>query len=773
MRVLYSVKITVSGMTDFSDSFGASTSFNAAQAQHEAKLQVLLKAGLAALKQRDYCQAIADLSNCETSLDAATRLKAQMGLIKAYVRTEQVQAAALLAQPLCDHSNPQVRDWAKQTLEKLTIQDASPEFDDLTSSSQAAEHEAEHDADITGFVPLTPARPPQPPTAKPQTPRAATPELSQENGALTVRSQPVGSQETIWRNAGRIQKWNSLGAVDASGLWALQAGSLIGLFWMTKTVLHWAFGLWNGVTIGVSNLMNTPRLLLPLEIGIPLLLLFLGLALASPWLLQLILQSAYGLKPLSLTQLDRQSPESTRLLKRVCSQQKIPTPQLGLLSTAAPLIFSYGYLPHQARIAVSQGLLDQLKDDETATLFAAELAHIRYWDFGSLSALVLITQIPYLLYWQVANWGDRQNPLFKMLAIVISSLSYGLFRLLRLPGLWLSRVRLYYSDRLASDLTGNPNGLARALLKLASGTAQQMQQQTEPLLEGFELLVPVGYRNALPNSLYRGDAALFDWDCQSPTRRWLVLNNSHPLLGERLALLMQYAQHWRLTPEVELGQISRRTPPGKRLLLQGAPYFGIAFGALAALLLWASGKLAMQLRWFELSWLATDQSVLWACCLLGFGIGLFLRINAFYPDIKRTNLTTFDLRQCLSHLDSLPLDSQPVQVQGKLVGQPGLQNWLYRDLMLQTPTGLIRLHHSSKLGWLGNLFPQALRPTDWIGRMVTVTGWFRRGATPWIDIEKIQMQSGRSLQSHHPIWSTIVASLAILLAVYLILRGGS
>jgi hypothetical protein len=57
--------------------------------------------------------------------------------------------------------------------------------------------------------------------------------------------------------------------------------------------------------------------------------------------------------------------------------------------------------------------------------------------------------------------------------------------------------------------------------------------------------------------------------------------------------------------------------------------------------------------------------------------------------------------------------------------------------------------------------------------MVTVTGWFRRGATPWIDIEKIQMQSGRSLQSHHPIWSTIVASLAILLAVYLILRGGS
>ncbi|MEA5597332.1 M48 family metallopeptidase [Rivularia sp. UHCC 0363] len=744
-------------MTDFSDSLSASASLDLAHAQHEAKLQISLHAGLTALKQRDYPKAIAELSDCEASLDAATRLKAQMGLIKAYARTKQVQAAALLAQPLCDHSNPQVRHWAEQTLAELTAPDSTAPNLDTSDPPPSSD-------DVTGFVPL-----PEPPSASSLQPSPPPPSTK-----TRPTTQPAAETALLPRSpaaAIRTQKWNSLGKVDASGLWALQAGSLVLLFWMSKTLLSWAFGLWNEFSIAVSNLINTPRLILPVEIGLPLLLLLLGLAAASPWLLHLILRQAYGLQPLN-SQLES-SPESLRLLRRFCNQQRLPLPELGLLPTAAPMIFSYGYLPRRARIAVSQGLLDQLNEDETATLFAVELAHIRYWDFGTLSAITLIAQLPYLVYWQVANWGDQQkNPVFRGLAVVVSSAGYGLFRLLRLPGLWLSRVRLYYSDRLACDLTGNPNGLARALLKVASGTAQQMQQQTDPLLEGFELLAPVGFHSALPSSLYQGDAALFDWDCHSPYRRWLQLNNSHPPLGERLALLMQYAQRWRLPPEVELRQPSRPKPQLNRLVLQAAPVFGVLFGALSSLLLWAVGRLATQLRWFELSWLATEQSVFWACCLLGFGIGLFVRINPFYPDIKRANLVDFDLPQLLSDPDRLPLDSLPVQVQGKLVGQTSLQNWLYRDLMLQTSSGLIRLHYTSKLGWLSDLLPQAQRPTALIGRTVTVTGWFRRGATPWIDVDKIQVQKGRSLLSHHPIWSTALAAAAVLLAVYLILRGG-
>ncbi len=766
-------------MSDFPDSSGASRASVDARLStgqpdvglsDSVALQTALQEGLAALKQQDYPTAIAYLEPCRDSQDSSLSLKAQMGLVKAYARTNQTGAAVELCRPLCQHPNPQVQRWAEQTYRELAPEAASS---DPAESDATGFQPLSADPDQTGFVPVAagpaPAmQPTRPPSPQPPPSRPAPPAPAQ-----TVAAPPSGQLD--WQNAGRSTRWTSLGQVDTSGLWALQAGSLVLLFWLAQVLLEALFRTWNSLTIWFSQLIDLPRLLLPESVSLPLLLLLLILGLASPWLLRLVLQRAYGLRPFSLAQLERVSPESIRLLKRVTQQQM---PQLELLPTHAPLLFSFGYLPSQVRLVVSQGLLDQLQADEIAVLIAAELAHIRYWDFGAMTVITLVCQLPYLLYWQAAQLGDRwPNPLLRPLAILVSSASYGLFWWLRLAGLWLSRVRLYYSDRLAADLTGNPNGLARALLKLARGTAAEIQGQkaTPSLLEGFELLTPVGYRSALTlGSFYNGDPNLFTWDRSNPHRRWLLLNNSHPLLGERLDLLMQYGQQRRLEPELRLGAAARPSLNRGRLALQGAPFWGIPIGVLVGLLFWNLGWLARQWRWFELSWLIEDRSLLLAWALLGFGIGMFLRINAYYPDIKRSTLQPNpDLKPLLSWPDALPLDSQPVQFKGILLGRPGLQNWLHRDLILQTPTGLIRLHYTSRLGWIGDLFPQAIRPTAMLNRTVVVTGWFRRGATPWIDVETIQSEYGRTLRSFHPIWSTILASAAVLLAVWLILRGGN
>jgi Zn-dependent protease with chaperone function len=804
------------------DSSGAFADPNPSQrlANSETDLQAALHSGLTALKQKDYATAIAQLEVSQASSDAATCLKAQMGLIKAYVHTEQFDAAIGLCQPLCEHTNPQVQAWARQTLAELanrvelkTASSSAPPtqtielteapdptgFMPLTDSANKAQSiplANPGPRDATGFTPLAKLIPsnsqsnqsrnrlnrsinrPDPPFPSPSsstTPNQSLPQAHPQVGRQVQSSgvlAPVG-----WRNAGRAQKWASLGKVDASGLWALQAGTLVLLFWIVRTVLQWIFGFWNWVSIRVNWLTGLPRLILPTDLTIPVLIGLAVLIMASPWLLDHLLRKHYGLKSFSLTDLERHSAEAVRLLKRLSNQRSIPA--LKLLPTAAPLTFTYGYLPRNARVVVSQGLL-KLPEDEIATLLAAESAHLRYWDFGVLSVLVLIAQFPYLIYWKVAAWGDRQRDrVLKTVAAVISSLSYELFRLLRLAGLWLSRVRLYYSDRMATDLTGNPNGLTRALLKSAIGTAADIQQQkqTSALLESFDLLTPVGYRTALTFGSFPNNAApeasLLEWDRLNQHRRWLILNNAHPTLGERINLLMRYAQHWRLKPEIEWRSASRSLQPNSRLLLQGAPFFGIPIGLGVALLLWAIGWVAQQLRWFELAWLAGDRSVLLACVLLGFSIGTLLRINVFFPDIKQSNLLVNPaLASLLTDPNALPLDSQTVQLTGRLLGRRGFQNWLYQDLILQTPMGLIRLHYTSSLGWLGDLFPKALRPPALIDRPVTVRGWFRRGATPWIDVETIQTESGRTLRSYHPIWSTVLAGVAALLAVYLILRGG-
>ena len=60
---------------------------------------------------------------------------------------------------------------------------------------------------------------------------------------------------------------------------------------------------------------------------------------------------------------------------------------------------------------------------------------------------------------------------------IVASLVYGLWGLLTGTGLWLSRLRLYYSDRVASEITGNPNALIRALLKISIGIAADIQKE--------------------------------------------------------------------------------------------------------------------------------------------------------------------------------------------------------------------------------------------------------------------------------------------------------
>ena len=168
-----------------------------------------------------------------------------------------------------------------------------------------------------------------------------------------------------------------------------------------------------------------------------------------------------------------------------------------------------------------------------------------------------------------------------------------------------------------------------------------------------------------------------------------------------------------------------------------------------------------------------DWAIIKGCLPIGFSIGTLVRINSFFPDIKPS---TVQKEPSLSHLlanpTALPVDSHPVRLQGKLLGRRGISNWLGQDLMLHSPSGLIKLHYVSLLGLLGNfLSSQSVRPWNLVGRQIIAAGWFRRGATPWLDIETLRTQSGQTSYSGHPVWSTLLAGAVAVWGVYIILRG--
>jgi Zn-dependent protease with chaperone function len=641
-------------------------------------------------------------------------------------------------------------------------------------------------------------------------------------GAILATSHQSPATFLQFKQAPRAQRWQPLPTINLIPFWLLQCGSAIALFWSIQQLIELAMGLTNDLLVKLPYLEpfqpfyhdHTTKIVFVLVLLLAL----------SPWLIDGLLRWWYGLQHLSLETLEISSPEASRLLQRSCRQHHYRLPQLRVLPTAVPLIFTYGNLRRTTRIVVSQGLLEQLADDEIAAIYATQLGQIANWDFIVLSLFLLVTQLPYITYSQLSQWGNKiSNKTLQAFIAIAANFAYGLWLLLRLPAFWLSQLRIYYSDRHAAELTGNPNALSRAILKIARGVAQDIQQQghTSWLLEGWDLLTIISYKQAITlsnlHSLPELEVALA-WDCTNPLRYWLSINQAHPSMGDRLQRLNQIAHFWRLDTELNL-RMSRESGVGSRwgtrgnsgtprpkgvgirgtrgtrkleendraphptpfflhdsLLLQVSPYLGVLLGAAFSSFMWLIGWLGGY--WLGnpyLAWMWGDWWIVRGSLAIGLSLGIFLRLNALFPETKSTSLLNRpNLAELLSNPDLLPVVPQPLRLQGKLLGRRGIGNWFGQDLLLHLPTGLVKLHHASWLGPLGCLLLRpSTDPTDLIGRHVILTGWFRRGATAWIDIEILRTQAGKTSTSSHQGWSIALAIAATIWGVYVIVKGGS
>ena len=632
-----------------------------------------------------------------------------------------------------------------------------------------------------------------PSTDKPSPVSASNPtELTQLESASETDDHSVDTppEQIQWRNAGRLDRLRSLGRVKQWRFRLALGGTAIALFWLVRFLVHGTMESINRLLVWIRWPINfQPIQFLYKDPSGTVIVFLVALVILSPWIFDLLLKLFYGLQPFSTRSLTHYSPEAVRILRRVCQQRGWFLPQLKLLPIQAPLCFTYGCLPRYARIVVSQGLLDQLAEDEIATLYAYELGHLgRRWDWLLMSGLGLLLQLLHLVYWQAAAWGDRQTrPLLRNLAVGSSAVSYGVYWLIRKVGLWLSRLRTYYSDRTAVELTGNPNGLTRALLKIAMGYTQSIQQQgyTHPLIESIDLLTPLGFQTSLHlgGAIAQPEKALA-WDLQNPYRHWLTLNNAHPLTGDRIHLLNLYARYWKLDTELDLGsnpssrsKIRFKSLPEfsnywRPLLLQGSPFFGLPAGWAIAMLFWGLGIFATWMNWWRLDWLYQDSSIVQGSLVLGLGIGVMLRINPFFPDLKPATWQTYpNLEKLLANPQAMPTDGLGIKTQGKLLGRSGIANWLGQDLILQTRSGLIKLHFLSQFGPIGNLLTKQSRPVDLVGHTLQVIGWFRRGATGWIDVDQFQAPGNKVIHSNHPVWSTLLSLMACLWGLYIIYTG--
>jgi Zn-dependent protease with chaperone function len=739
-----------------------------------------LEAGLVALKQGNYQTAIAHLEPLASSDSNATaNLQARVGLVMAYARTGEVSKAIAFSENLIESNNPQVQEWAKRALEHLTKrQKPEPEsknvetgfvaFENSTPSTPKSEEKPKEEVTVTKNQDI----PQMVPLAKPKAsviPPPPPPPVNHGFMGSVTRTQAKLFGVIYWRQAQRAKAWQPLRKPKLIPLRLLGAGTFIALFWVMREILKLMLASINHTLVKLPYveplqvLYNDPTRFLLVTLVV--------LMAASPWLLDLLLANFYGQRELTKDVLNAHSREAVRVLQRCCQQRHWPFPKLRILPMAAPIILTYGSLPRNARIVVSKGLLEQLTDDEIAVVCATQLGHIAHWDFVVMSLVLLVTLPIYQVYEQISKLGDKiSGKIWRTPVTIAASLIYGVWCLLTGTALWLSRLRLYYSDRTAAEITGNPNALIRGLLKIAIGIATDIEKQehTSYQLESLNLVAPMGYQQSLSLGTIASHLSFesfLRWDIVNPYRRWFTINNSHPLVGDRIERLCQIARHWHLDTELHFPSEPQLKVKRQSFLLQVAPWLGIPLGFLFAGLVWLAWQLAFALKFLNLKWIYEDWSFITGCVLIGFSIGTVIRINSFFPDIKPHTVQTDDcLPNLLADASTLPIDSISVRLVGKLLGRQGTDNSLAQDLILQSSAGLVKLHHVS---WLG----QSLNHQDLIGRQIIVTGWFRRGATPWIDIQTLETQSGKTIHSPHPIWSTALAVAAQAWGAYVFLTG--
>ncbi len=227
----------------------------------------------------------------------------------------------------------------------------------------------------------------------------------------------------------------------------------------------------------MGNMLKTAFLL----VALTLLLMFVGGSLGgrNGMLLALVIAAAtnftayffsdkialatYRAQPVTREQL----PRAYDVVQRLTQKIGIPMPKLYVIPTDSPNAFATGRNPQHASVAVTQGILNLLNDEELEGVLAHELGHVNNRDIliSSIAATIAgaVTYISRFGFF-FGGMGGRDNRrgggLDGLLMLILAPIAALLIQLA------VSRSREYEADATGAHFTGNPYALASALGKL-------------------------------------------------------------------------------------------------------------------------------------------------------------------------------------------------------------------------------------------------------------------------------------------------------------------
>lgn len=276
----------------------------------------------------------------------------------------------------------------------------------------------------------------------------------------------------------------------------IKTAALLGLLSaLLITVSYWVIGGSGGAIIGIG--------------------LAAAMNLGSWFYSDKIALAAYGAVPVTANQ----APGLYTMVERLAQRANLPMPGVYIIPTASANAFATGRDPEHAAVAVTEGIMNMLSEDELEGVIAHELTHINNRDTltqavaatvaGAISWLAQMAS--YSMWFGGRDDRNSPNPVGLLLTIILAPVAASVIQLA------ISRTREFSADAGAARLTGNPRALARALQRLESG-ARQMP------LDGNPAFAPLLIVNSSAGDWFRS------------------LFSTHPTTESRIANLMKLEQ---------------------------------------------------------------------------------------------------------------------------------------------------------------------------------------------------------------------------------------
>ena len=236
----------------------------------------------------------------------------------------------------------------------------------------------------------------------------------------------------------------------------------------------------------------------------------------SYWFSDKIVLRMYGAKEVS----ESEAPSLVQLVRLNAQRAGLPMPKVYIIPSGSPNAFATGRNPQHAAVAVTEGILDLLTQDELEGVLAHELAHVKNRDIltSTIAATIAgaIAMIAHMAQWgaMFGGYGNRddRNGGGGLIGILVMAIVAPLAAML--IQMAISRSREYAADATGARTCGRPQSLANALRKLHTGT-QRRPMEANPATAHMFIMNPLSGQSF---------ASLF---------------STHPPVEERIARLEQ------------------------------------------------------------------------------------------------------------------------------------------------------------------------------------------------------------------------------------------